>query len=77
MLAGKYIFSHRFVQDIFTTAVVAGVCDITLKLSGLKELGIACLIIYHGLYLNKLSEILKTLKFVIPKLRSELSRHVL
>jgi len=34
----------------------------------LKELVISCLIICHGLYLNALSALLKTLKFVIQKL---------
>jgi hypothetical protein len=46
---------------VFNTALGAGACDITLYLRGLKELVIACLIIYHGWYLNTLSELLKTL----------------
>jgi len=34
---------------ILKTAVHAGACDITLYLSGLKELVISCLISCHGL----------------------------
>jgi len=53
---------------ILKTAVCAGACDITLYLSGLKELVVSCLIVCHGLYLNTLSAFLKMFKFVSQKL---------
>lgn len=46
---------------VFTIVLGAGACDIAWYLSGLKEVVIVCLIICHGLYLNTVSELLKTL----------------